>query len=245
MADPNEGSTAHDLPSEPERSKLNAEGWTDAVDGKRMGAAMILQQNESTSARVDALMAQGKDEEEAKAQAIAELEQTIEGKTADVETYIRLFAKVALTPEEVKSAELSDPTKVGSKLPFVARAMLYQTSSDGETLLRYGAKDGSIKEVTLSNNDIASVRQAIADYANEQTIAGYAHDPHRSAREAIATYRHIKASLKKLGFRFEHPPYKEEHEPTGYDMDITDAIHQKRLKMQRQEADQKRAGFDF
>lgn len=240
MADPNEKVPTHDLSFEPAKTAFNAEGWTDVVNGQGTGAARLVEAKDSTSARVRALMeTKGLSEKDASEQAINELDQRIEGKTADVATYIERFSEVALTTEEVTNLDLNDPRKQrsGSPLPFTARAILYPDRGDGEFLLRYGARDGSIKEVRIQATAIASVREAIN--GREPGEAGW-NDGY--ARQA---YAQIKGALKTLEFRFDQPTAKIEDIPTGYDQDVNNAINRKRHAARKQEAEDKLNGFKF
>lgn len=236
MADPTARVPDHDLSHEPERSKFNAEGWDQ--EGDNQGAAMVLDKRDSTSTRVEALMASGMEEKDAQAQAVSELEQKLEGKTADVETYIKLFSKVSLTAEDVKSNKLEDPSQTESHLPFTARAILYPDEvGNGEFLLRYGANDGSIKEVRIKFADIASVKSATDDLKRQY--------PHSIDPGNTSAYRNIKGELQRLGFKFEKPGAGIGDKATPYDQNVSDAISRKIQASRSQAVEDARKRFDF
>lgn len=240
MADPNERVPTHDLSHEPQRSAFNAEGWTDVVDGQGTGAARLVEAKDSTSARVRALMeTEGLSEQEASEQAINELDQRIEGKTADVETYIRLFAKEALTKEEVQANPYLRNTP---DTQFSGRAILYpDRAGRGEFLLRYGTSDWRIKEVRIKPLNIASVNQAV----EKQKVEAKGKGLWTNMDSMNVAYRHIKARLQELEFHFEKPGAGIEDTETEFDTNVSRAISQKGQIKEMQAVIEKRKKFDL
>lgn len=229
MADTTEKVPVHDLSSEQARTAFNAEGWDQSGDNQ--GAAMVLDKRDSTSARVAALMESGITKEDAEKQAVQELDQKLEGKTADVETYIRLFSKEVLTPEEGATANRYLKSQSGH---FSTRAILYSDRAGrGEFLLRYVTSNLSIKEVRIKPKDIAAAREALGE------------DLNKTGANVTPAYRWLKARLQELEFHFDKPGAGIEDRPTPYDVNVNNAIVKKRQTEQDQAVEDKRKRFDL
>lgn len=177
--------------------KLNSEGFVDEGVGPA-AAVQVTKQADSTSARIDALMAEeGLGKEEATKRAVQETEDRVEGKH---ETYPNLGAYLRKATRDQDPEMYIDDSMGRQPRPADMAYINHLLAKPGDCILSiadngvfsifYKAKDSKIRMFTLSNEDFHSIGSLA---------------PHLREQSDLPLTAAFSKELEGLGFRLKKP----------------------------------------